>query len=143
LPCYGPQYRQHEDVIDFFETAVYYYSSLPAYGWLSAASIRPSNTTTYSLTNLQSALTKGFGAVPYIGCSGPKYNTTEAGKGTMDNGGTVLSEVWYYYHVYGKPQRGQGLPVNASINGGSISSCATTPGAIWYYKRAVGSDVAV
>lgn len=61
----------------------------------------------------------------------------------MDNGGTVLDEVWYYYHVYGRPQRGQGLPVNASINGGSVSSCATTPGAVWYYLWTEGSDVVV
>lgn len=55
----------------------------------------------------------------------------------------MLDEVWYYYHVYGRPQRGQGLPVNASINGASVTTCATTPGAIWYYQRTVGSDVAV
>lgn len=140
VPCYGPEYRQHEDVVDFFQTAVMYYINLPTYGWLSAKNIRPSNSTRYSLTDLQSALTQGFGAVPYIGCSGPKYNQTAAGNGTNDNGGTILSEVWYYYHVYGRVQRGQALPVNASINGGSISSCAKSSGAIQYPVRTVGSE---
>jgi ribonuclease T2 len=140
-PCYGPQYRQHEEVVDFFETAVSYYQNLPTYGWLSAKNIRPSNTTTYSLSDMQAALTTGFGAVPYIGCSGPRYNATTAGAGTQDSGFTQVSEVWYYYHVYGRVQRGQGLPVNASINGGSISSCATTPGALHYPLRAPGSEV--
>ncbi len=82
----------------------------------------------------------GFGAVPYIGCSGPRYNATAAGNGTLDNGATVLTEVWYYYHVYGRVQRNQGLPVNASINGGSVSNCAKAKGALSYYQRTEGSE---
>ncbi len=135
-------YKQNEEVIDFFETAVQYYENLPTYGWLSAASIRPSNSTTYSLSDLQSALSSGFGALPYIGCSGPRYNATSQGQGSMDNGRTVVSEVWYYYHVYGRVQRGQGLPVNASINGGSVSNCAKAKGALIYPLRSIGSEAA-
>ncbi|CAL3973197.1 unnamed protein product, partial [Diplocarpon coronariae] len=40
----------------------------------------------------------------YIGYSGPRYNATAAGSGTMYNGRTVLSEVWYFFHVYGRVQ---------------------------------------
>ncbi|RDL36469.1 uncharacterized protein BP5553_05821 [Venustampulla echinocandica] len=141
LPCYGPAYKEHEEVVDFFSTAVSYYQNLPTWGWLSAADIRPSNTTSYSLSDLQAALTKGFGATPYISCSGPKYNATEAGKGTSDNGATVVSEVWYYYHVYGRVQRNQGIPVDASSNGGSVSNCAKVKGALKYPLRSVGSEV--
>ncbi|EON96354.1 putative ribonuclease t2 protein [Phaeoacremonium minimum UCRPA7] len=140
VECYGPQYREHEEVVDFFETAVAYYQNLPTWGWLSAADIRPSNVSSYSFADIQAALTTGFGAVPYIGCSGPRFNTTEAGAGSSDNGYTRLTEVWYYYHVYGRPQRGQGLPVDASINGGSVSNCAKTPGAIHYYERTASSE---
>lgn len=118
-----------------------YYENLPTYGWLSARDIRPSNTTTYSLADLQHALSKGFGALPYIGCSGPRYNATAAGHGTLDNGFTVISEAWYYHHVYGKVQRGQGLPVNASINGGSVSNCAKAAGALHYYERTPASEL--
>lgn len=127
-------------MIDFFETAVSYYENLPTFGWLSAGGNRPSNTTTYTLSDMQSALTTGFGALPYIRCSGPRYNATAAGNGTTDNGYTVVSEVWYYYHVYGRVQRNQGLPVKASINGGSVSSCAKANGALKYPLRAVGSS---
>lgn len=117
-----------------------YYQNLPTYGWLSAANIRPSNSTKYSLSEMQGALTTGFGALPYIGCFGPRFNETARGNGTMDNGRTVLTEVWYYYHVFGQVQRGQALPVNASINGGSVSSCAKTEGALSYYERTKGSE---
>jgi ribonuclease T2 len=141
LPCYGPKYRKHEEVIDFFETAVMYYQTLPTHRWLSAASIRPCNTTRYSLTDAQAALTVGFGALPYVGCSGPRYNAAAAGQGGDDNGMTVLSEVWYYHHVRGRVQRGQAVPVDATINGGRVSSCATTPGAVHYFERTPGAEV--
>jgi ribonuclease T2 len=127
-------------VVDFFETAIHYYRATPTWGWLSAKKIHPSNTTSYSLSDIQSALKAGFGAVPYVGCSGPRYNTTKAGQGSLDDGFTRMSEAWYYLHVYGKPQRGQGKPVPADINGGRISNCAKAPGAIWYYERAKGSE---
>jgi ribonuclease T2 len=141
IPCYGPMYQNHSDVVDFFSTAVSYYQNLPTYGWLSAANIRPSNTTTYTLGDMQDALMKGFGALPYIGCTGPKYNATAAGKGTLDNGATVVDEVWYYHHVYGRVQRNQALPVNASINGASVSNCAKAKGALNYPTRTLGSEV--
>lgn len=98
-PCYGPAYVEHSEIPEFYETAILYYQRLPTYGWLSQAGIRPSNSTTVSLSDLQDALTKAYGALPYIGCSGPKYNTTEAGMGKGDTGYTVLSEVWYNFHV--------------------------------------------
>lgn len=48
---------------------------------------------------MQTALRRGYGAVPYLGCSGPRYNTTTAGRGSNDTGYTVLSETWYYFNV--------------------------------------------
>jgi ribonuclease T2 len=140
LPCYGPQYRKHEEVIDFFETAVMYYQTLPTHRWLAEAAIQPCNATTVSLREVQVALTAGFGALPYVGCSGPRYNATAAGQGSQDDGMTVLSEVWYYHHVRGRVQSGRSVPVDASINGGSVSNCATTPGAVHYYERTLGSE---
>lgn len=99
VPCYGPQYREHEDVVDFFETAIQYYRRLPTMQWLAAENIVPSNTTTYSLSAIQGTLTDQYGSVPYVGCAGPKYNETAAGRNTTDNGRTSISEVWYYFHV--------------------------------------------
>jgi ribonuclease T2 len=115
VECYGPEYVEHQEVVDFFETALSYYSVLPSWGWLSAAGIRPSNESYYSLADIQDALTSGFGALPYVGCAGPKYNTTAAGAGSLDAGYTQLSEVWYYNYVYGRVQRGQTLRVGADI----------------------------
>ena len=99
VPCYGPEYVQHQEVVDFFETAIQYYRRLPTWGWLATAGIKPSNSTTYSIGQFQTILTKSYGALPYIGCSGPRYNETAAGAGSTDNGRTVISEVWYYFHV--------------------------------------------
>ncbi|KAL3423152.1 Ribonuclease Le2 [Phlyctema vagabunda] len=141
LPCYGPQYQKHEEVVDFFETTIKYHEPLPTYDWLAAQGVTPSNTTTYSLSQFQSALSQGFGALPYLGCSGPRFNATAAGNGTLDNGRTEFTEAWYYYHVYGRVQDVRGIPVNASINGGSVSSCAKTAGALHYYERTPGSEV--
>jgi ribonuclease T2 len=140
VECYGPEYRQHEEVVDFFETVVGYHQSLPTWGWLKAKDIVPSNSTGYSLSSIQAALKDGFGAKPYIACSGPPYNETKAGKGSLDKGKTVLNEVWYYHHAIGRVQRGQALRVDADIVGGSLGNCATTPGAVWYYERTNGSE---
>ncbi|KAI8629507.1 ribonuclease T2 [Xylariaceae sp. FL1651] len=139
VECYGPSYAAHAEVIDFFGTVAAYYQNLPTWGWLSAGGIRPSNTTAYSLSDIQGALTSGFGKLPWVGCTGPKYNETAAGKGSSDAGYTVLDEMWYYYHVYGRVQRSQGIPIDANSTGGSVTSCATTPGAIWYYERTPSS----
>jgi ribonuclease T2 len=140
LPCYGPKYKKHEEVIEYFETTIAFYRQLPTYSWLHSSGIVPSNTTTYTLSSLQSALTKGFGALPYIGCSGPRFNETTAGNGTTDNGRTVVGEVWYYYHTLGRVQNTKGVPVNADVNGGSVSSCAKAKGALRYAERSVESE---
>ncbi|KAJ4417999.1 hypothetical protein N0V82_005851 [Gnomoniopsis sp. IMI 355080] len=133
VPCYGPQYVEHEDVVDFFETAIAWYRTLPTYDWLAAAGIVPSNTTTYSLVDIQSALTEAFGAVPYLACSG-----AESADGS---GYTALSEVWYYHHAVGRPQDRVKVPVAANATGGSLGNCATEAGAIHYYQRTNGSEV--
>lgn len=140
VECYGPQYVQHEEVVDFFATAVAYFRGLPTWDWLQAAGITPSNTTTYDLADIQSTLAGAFGEVPYIGCSGKRFNATEAGAGSLDNGYTQLSEVWYYHHVNGRPQDYDAVPVAANATGGSLGNCASTAGAIHYYERATGSE---
>ena len=134
----GPNMNIFDDLWDFFETTIAFYRQLPTYRWLSKAHIRPSNTTAYSLSQIQHALTRGFGELPFVGCGGPKYNETEAGRGSNDNGGTVFNEVWYYYHAVGASQRGEGvkIPVVDSFR----TTCAKTKNAIWYYERTEGSE---
>jgi ribonuclease T2 len=139
--CFSAQdLSQHTDLLTYFSAAADYFTRLPTYDWLAAKSITPSNTTGYTLADIQSALAARHGAVPYVGCSGPLYNETAAGKGSLDSGRTVLTEVWYYYHVYGPVQAGKGKPVGADINGASTSSCAKAEKAVWYYERAAGSE---
>jgi len=99
VPCYGPEYVLHQDVLDFFQTAIMYYLRVPTWQWLKEAGITPSNQTTYSLADVQGTLAAKWGAIPYLGCTGPRYNETSAGKGSRDNGRTVVDEVWYYMHV--------------------------------------------
>jgi ribonuclease T2 len=99
VPCYGPAYVQHQEMVDFYETAIKYYRRLPTWSWLAEAGITPSNTTNYSLSDVQAALMVGYGALPYLGCSGPKYNKTTAGRGSSDDGHIYLDEAWYYFYV--------------------------------------------
>ncbi|KAJ1554706.1 hypothetical protein HK405_004282, partial [Cladochytrium tenue] len=126
----------HLDVVDFFSAALTFYRRLPTYKWLTDAGIVPSNSTTYTLSDLQAALTAQHGALPYIGCSGAKYDSTDAGAGSADAGRTVVSEVWYYYHVHGRPQEGVAEPVNTTY----ASTCATSAGALSYYERTAASE---
>ena len=65
------------------------------------------------------------------GRRGPRYNETDAGMGGNDTGRTIISEAWYYNHVFGRPQEGISVPVNAT---GSTSNCAKAEGALWYYE---------
>lgn len=51
-----------------------------------SSGILPSNKTTYSLSQIQTALRAQTGAIPYLGCG---------------HNGTVLQEVWYFSHVLG------------------------------------------
>src|ERR1700761_3818323 len=86
VPCYGPNYVKNQEVVEFYQTAIKYFLRLPTWGWLAEAGIKPSNSTSYTLSDVQSALTKGYGKLPYLGCTGPAYNSTLAGAGTTDKG---------------------------------------------------------
>ncbi|OAA47744.1 ribonuclease T2 precursor [Metarhizium rileyi] len=136
----GPKASEHDDLFDFFETAVAWQRRLPSFQWLSDAGIRPSNTTGYTFSAVRHALTRAFGQPPFLGCGGPKYNETRAGRGSNDSGRTEINEIWYYYHVNGTPQRGDARKLNADEAGGRLTTCALAPGAIKYYERAEGSE---
>jgi ribonuclease T2 len=139
VPCYGPAYRKNEDVLDFFETAVKYYQKFPTWEWLAKYNVLPSNKTQYSISDFETALTIESGALPYVGCSGPRYNDTDAGKkaNSTDTGRTVLSEVWYYTHTFGRPQNVRYVPVDQT----GKSSCTNATGALWYYQPAANNTI--
>ena len=82
VPCYGPKYQEEYDLIDFFETVIMYFLRLPTFEWLAAQGYRmPSNSTAYSLADIEDALSGEYGVVPYVGCAGTPYNETDAGEG--------------------------------------------------------------
>ena len=135
-PCFGPLLIAQQDVVAFFETVIMYYMRLPTWDWLAKHDIHPSNSTTYSLSDIEDALTQEYsGQTPYVGCTGLRYNETAAGANSTDGGYTQLSEVWYYFHVLGRPQSGAWVPTEQS----GSSSCARAKGAISYFERAPGS----
>ncbi|KAF2850699.1 ribonuclease T2 [Plenodomus tracheiphilus IPT5] len=138
VPCYGPLYREHEEVVEFFETAIRYYQRFPTWEWLGGEGIVPSNSTRYTYGEIRDVLFEKHGGVPFLGCSGPRFNATAAGRNSTDNGYTVLSEVWYYEYAYGRPQEGNTIPVNASSS--YLTNCAKTEGAILYPERTNGSE---
>ncbi|KAK0611695.1 ribonuclease T2-like protein [Immersiella caudata] len=134
--------QRHKDMLDFFKVAVRFFVRLPTYDLLAEKGIIPRDNTGYSLSTIQAALKEKHGGVPFCGvCAGPRRNETEAGRGSDDAGRTVLSEVWFYHHVFGRVQEGRGKAVRAAGNGESVSSCEEAEGAVWYYERAKGSEV--
>ncbi|KDQ63313.1 hypothetical protein JAAARDRAFT_694743 [Jaapia argillacea MUCL 33604] len=125
VACYQPGYQEHEEVVNFFESVVRAFQNFPTYTLLATAGITPSNTTTYSLAQLQNALKAQTAAIPYLGCG---------------SNGTVLQEVWYYNHVMGTEQYGRYKSIDSTPYGNS--TCSTTEG-IWYYERNPASEIEV
>ncbi|EKM84152.1 hypothetical protein AGABI1DRAFT_51918 [Agaricus bisporus var. burnettii JB137-S8] len=120
VACYGEDYQKHVEVIDFFETAIRFFQNFPTFKLLAAANIVPSNKTMYKLDDLEAAVISQLGAVPYFGCT---------------HNGTVLSEVWYFTHVFGTEQFGS----IKTIESVTPSSCNRS-GEIWYYERTADSE---
>ncbi|KAJ5333076.1 Ribonuclease T2 [Penicillium brevicompactum] len=81
--CYQG-YTAQEEVGDFFEKVVDLFKGLDTYQALADAGITPSTSKTYTLSEIQSALTSLHGASVYLGCSSGKLN-----------------QVWYFYNVQG------------------------------------------
>lgn len=73
--------------------------------------------------------------MPYIGCSGPRYNEIEAGRAanTTDTGRTVVSEVWYFMHAYRRPQDHHTMLVDST----TLSGCTNATNAVRYYETTV------
>lgn len=86
--CYGHDTvdpNDREDVYDYYKTTVNLHKQYTTFEWLVAEGIVPSANATYTLQEVQDALTKHYGYLPYIGCD--KNNS--------------ISEIWYFHHVRG------------------------------------------
>lgn len=84
-----------------------------------SAGILPSNTTTYTLAQLEGAMLAQTSVIPYFGCFG---------------NGTILDEVWHFSHVLGTEQMGRFKPINST----TPSTCAAT--GIRYLERTPTSE---
>ncbi|PIL31812.1 hypothetical protein GSI_06516 [Ganoderma sinense ZZ0214-1] len=120
VACYGPDYQKNQDVVDFFDAVVRAFKMFPTFDMLAASGIFPSNKTTYSLSQIQTALKAQTGAIPYLGCG---------------SNGTVLQEVWYFNHVIGTEQFGNFKTIDSTTK----STCSPTAG-IYYYERTPTSE---
>ncbi|KAG2044491.1 ribonuclease T2 [Suillus americanus] len=123
VACYEPGYREHQEVVNFFETVVKVFQMYPTYDMLAAAGVLPSNTTTYTRAQIANVLYSQTGADPWLGCS--------------DANGSVLEEIWYFHHVLGTEQYGHFKTLDSI----TPSTCAET--GIWYYERTPKSEKAV
>ncbi|THV07622.1 ribonuclease T2 [Dendrothele bispora CBS 962.96] len=119
VSCYGPSYKEHEDVVNFFDAVIRAFKQYPTFDMLAAVGIVPSNTTGYSLAQIQQALVSQTGALPFLGCTNH----------------TILSEVWYFNHVFGTEQYGAYKHLDTT----TASTCSTNQ-TIWYYERASSSE---
>lgn len=119
VACYQ-SYKKHQDVVNFFDAVVRAFHRYPTFSMLASAGIVPSNRTTYSLDSIQKALVSQTGAIPFLGCQA---------------NGTVLTEIWYFSHVFGTEQFGAYKNVDSTTN----STCSKTAG-IWYYERTKSSE---
>ncbi|KAJ7070831.1 ribonuclease T2 [Mycena amicta] len=120
VKCYGPNYKKHQDVVNFYDAVIRAFKQYPTFDLLASFGIVPSNTTTYTLTQIQTALKSQTGALPFLGCS---------------TNGTVLSEVWYFSHVYGTEQFGTYKTLDSTTK----SSCSSTA-PIRYLERTSSSE---
>ncbi|KAJ5826620.1 hypothetical protein N7447_003383 [Penicillium robsamsonii] len=81
--CYS-DYTAQEEVGDFFQKTVDLFKTLDTHKALAAAGITPSTSKTYSLADIQAALTDLHGAEVYLGCSSGELN-----------------QAWYFFNVKG------------------------------------------
>lgn len=108
-----------QEVVDFFNTAVNLFKTLPTYDTLSAAGIVPDSSQTYTLAQIQEPLQAMHGAPVTLQCS----------KGALD-------EVWYHFDVRGSVQTGQFM---AAAPDGAKSDCPST--GISYLPKTASSPV--
>lgn len=115
--CY-PSYNPQQEVLDYFQSAVSLYQTLPSYEWLAEAGIVPSNTATYTKAQIQDALESKHGKPVTIGCRAGRFD-----------------EIWYHFDVKGSVQTGQFIAADPD---GPKGKCPTT-GIKYLPKRSSGS----
>ncbi|ODQ67655.1 ribonuclease T2 [Nadsonia fulvescens var. elongata DSM 6958] len=116
--CYKKDVEPYQYIIDFFQTTLDLYDQLPTFEWLQDAGILPSTETTYTLQEIQSALSKQFnGFNVRLGCKG-----------------NALNEIWYFFNLKGSIPAGKFIPIQSL----AADSCPLT--GIRFPPKVYGSD---
>lgn len=113
--CYE-DYIPTQEAVDFFSKTVSLFKTLPTYQWLADAGITPDGSKSYSLDDIQSALSKQHGADVTLGCEGKSLN-----------------QVYYHFNVQGSLQDGKFV---AAAPDGSKSTC---PDSVYYDPKDGGN----
>lgn len=103
--CYGDAYTTGDEIVDFFTRAVEVFQGLDTYAALSKAGIVPSTSATYTLAQIEDALTSITGFEAVVGCRSGRLN-----------------QAWYSFNVKGSLQTGQFVPV-PPVGKSGRSSC--------------------
>lgn len=104
--CYGPSYKEYEEVVDFFEVTTKLFSKLDTFKWLRKAGIVPSLNETYTLAQLQSVAITEFGYEIQWQCSG-----------------NTLNAAWYGFNTLGPINGGKFVPVGPDGAKGTCPEC--------------------
>lgn len=100
--CYE-SYKDNDDIIDYYKKAVELHKKLKTHKVLADAGISPDDSKTYSLKDMQAAISKAHGSEVTINCRSG-----------------AISEIWYFYNVKGSAQTGEYVPASPA---GAKSSC--------------------
>jgi len=98
--CYGEDYREGDEVVDFFTRAVEIFKGLDTYKALADAGITPSYDRTYDADEIQAALSSISGGAVILGCR----------RG-------ALNQAWYSFNVKGSVQNGRFVGVEPAGSG--------------------------
>jgi len=93
------------EAVDFFNQVVTLFKTLPTYTFLSNQGITPTNSKTFTLSQLTSALKSETGFTPALGCSGSNLNT-----------------IAWYFNLKGSLIDGQFVPIDSPLSSTCPSS---------------------
>ncbi|KZT72874.1 ribonuclease T2 [Daedalea quercina L-15889] len=102
--CFS-DYETGEDAVTFFETVVTLFKTLPTYDWLSSGGITPSDSKTYSLSDLQAAIQSAAGVTASFDCDDDE-----------------LYQIEYWFNVQGPVSGGDFIAIDAYEAGSCPSS---------------------
>jgi len=103
--CFPSDSPEGADAVTFFETVVNLFQTLPTYTWLEQGGITPSNSKTYTLKELQSAIQSAAGVTASFDCDDKE-----------------LYQIEYWFNVQGSVADGNFIAIDAYEAGSCPSS---------------------